>query len=81
MKAVAKKASKMILPFPGVPKRPQEPLVHKDFSVYTDMKQSKWRVKRAGHRKDIGATWTSDPRGAWAKVMQVLDGRLQIPTN
>jgi hypothetical protein len=70
---------KLLLPYPGVPKKACDPIEFKEFMIYTDVKRSSWRVKRAGFRKDRGAVWAVDPVVARGKVNQILAGVIQIP--
>ena len=63
---------KELLPFPGVPKGPCPPMAYKDKMVYTDFKQSKWRVKTLGEKKDTASSWKVDAKKGWEKVNVVL---------
>ena len=63
---------KELLPFPGVPKGPCPPMAYKDKVVYTDFKQSKWRVKTLGEKKDTASSWKVDAKKGWEKVNVVL---------
>jgi hypothetical protein len=80
-KAIATKAIKIVLPFPGVPKKAKAPASFKDFTVYSDLKKSQWRVMKTGRKKDVGASWKQDPHTAWNKVNKVLAGVIKIPSN
>jgi len=76
---IGNKLVKLALPFPGVPKKHKDAVGYKAFRIYTDLKQSMWRVKAAGCRKDKGCSWKSDPAAAWRKVNLVLTGQIKIP--
>ena len=71
--APGKKAARLVLPFPGVPTKPKEPMSFNNFRVYSDLKSHKWRVCAVGARKDVSASWMTDPKLAWAKVNQVFN--------
>ncbi len=71
----AGKPAKLLLPFPGKPKKPCQPLIHNKFRVYTDLNVKAWRVQRIGDRKDKQCSFNKDPNAAWAKVCQLLGGR------
>jgi hypothetical protein len=60
------------LPFPGIPKKPVEPLELNHWRVYTDIARSCWRCKRIGVRTDTAASWKVDPVAAWQKVCRTV---------
>ena len=63
---------KLLVPFPGVPKKPVEPMVYKEFRIYSDVSLQAWGVRKIGERKDKAASWKIDPEAAWQKVQDVL---------
>jgi len=81
LEAPSKTAARLVLPFPGVPAKPKEPMSFKNFRVYSDLALQKWRVKVVGARKDVSASWGTDPQQAWARVNQVLTGKIKVPAN
>ena len=64
--------SKVAWPFPGVPKSHKEPVTFKAFKIYTDLKNSSWRVKKIGERRDVGCSWKTDPEAGWSKVLKTI---------
>ena len=64
--------SKVAWPFPGVPKSHKEPMTFKAFRIYTDLKNSSWRVKKIGERRDVGCSWKTDPEAGWSKVLRTI---------
>ena len=79
--APSKKAARLVLPFPGVPTKPKEPMSFNNFRVYSDLKSHKWRVCAVGTRKGVSASWMTDPKLAWARVNQLLTGIIKVPQN
>lgn len=70
---------KLLVPFPGVPKKSVEPMEFKDMRIYSDITRGMWRVKRVGFRKDRGASWKADPAAAWNTINLILSGTIKIP--
>jgi len=67
-----KKTAKPVLAFPGVPKKRADPVVFKNFKIYTDVNTKAWRVLKSGDRADARCSWSADPQEAWAKVCRLI---------
>eukprot|EP00973_Karenia_brevis_P012279 1666936-Karenia_brevis.AAC.1 len=66
-KAKACPAPTNAVPFkcPAILSAPVAPMIHNGWSVYTDVKQKKWRCKKIGERKDTASSWVKDKEAAW----------------
>ena len=65
-------------PLPALKKQP--PISYKDYAIYTDEKNSKWRVKKVGVIWDKMFSWGTwgayggDEKKAWKAVVEWIDG-------
>ena len=59
--------SRKVPAFPGAPVKWKPPLYYGDYSIYTDAKCIKWRVKLSGVRVDKKFLAKTDPEDAWKR--------------
>ena len=60
------------LRYPGKPTSARQPMVWRDWKIYTDMNRSCWRAKQKGVRVDQAANFRSDPESAWQRIIQIV---------
>ena len=58
-------------PCPKMPSRQkQAPIEYNGYRIYSDVTNSKWRVKKLGERSDKAFSWIKEPQKQWTALLQ-----------